>query len=221
MLHKLTSSLLITLAVLFVFALPGHAEDQEAEQILSQAMNAAGGQRNLERLKGPTMWMERGTFYGMGDGVPYVRQYASKWPNWYRQEVENAFAITASGEDAWVTSPNGVQRLEGAQLAEQMKQVQAAWAGRLFPLKDKAYSLRKIDGITVNGKPTVGIEATHSKHGAIKFYFDRETHLVSKIEQMVISPQHGPEPVLSEIYLVLHRTGFICSSGIAAEKVSS
>ena len=206
MLRKFNSLLLMTLVGLMVFASPSRAADQEAQQILKRAMDAAGGERNLERLKGATMWMERGTFYGMGDGVPYVGQYASKWPNWYRQEIENAFAITTSGDDAWVTSPNGVQRLEGAQLAEQMKQVQAAWAGRLFPLKDSAYSLKKIDGITVNGKATVGLEATHSKYGVIRFYFDKETHLIAKIEYMVISPQHGPEPVLSETFVMEHES---------------
>lgn len=206
MLRTFNSSVLITFLGLMIFASLGRAEDQEAQQILKRAMNAAGGERNLERLKGATMWMERGTFYGMGDGVPYVGQYASKWPKWYRQEIENAFAITASGNNAWVTSPNGVQRLEGARLAEQIKQVQAAWAGRLFPLKDKAYTLTKIDGMTVNGRSTVGIEASHRQHGAMKFYFDRETHLIAKIENMVISPQHGPEPVLSETFVTEHKS---------------
>ncbi len=52
----------------------GLAQDQDAKQILQRAIKAAGGTRSLDRLKSPMMWMERGTFYGMGEGLqePYL-----------------------------------------------------------------------------------------------------------------------------------------------------
>ena len=146
------------------------------------------------------MWMERGTYYGEGEGVPFVAQYAAKWPDWYRQEIENAFAITVSGKKAWVSSAAGVQKLAGAELEERLKQVRLAWAERLFPLTDEAYTLSTIDGIEVNGRPTVGIKASHADGGDSRFYFDKETYLIAKIEAMVISPQHGPDPVLREAF---------------------
>ena len=202
MLFTLTMAIGVT-----AFTSKGLAEDEEeAKKIVQRAIKAVGGERRLAILKSPMMWMERGTFYGMGEGLPYVAQYAAKWPDWFRQEIENAFTITVSNDKAWMSSAAGVRKLTGAQLEERLKQVRAAWAERLFPLLDKTYKLRTIDGIEVDGRPTVGIKASHADGRDIKFFFDKETYLIAKIETMVISPQHGPEPVLSETFYSDHKS---------------
>ncbi len=176
------------------------AEDKQAQEILQRAIEAAGGEGRLSTLKFPMMWMERGTYYGEGEGIHYVAQYAAKWPDWFRQEIENAFTITVSGKKAWVSSAAGVQKLAGVPLEERLKLVRLAWAERLFPLTGKAYTLSTIDGIEVNGRPTVGFKASHADGGDFRFFFDKETYRIAKIETMVISPQHGPEPVLREAF---------------------
>ena len=81
----LSAALIAVVAPAFADELP---QDVTAREILQRALKAAGGERTLARLKGPTLWMEKGTFYGMGDGQPFVAQYATKWPNWYRQEIK-------------------------------------------------------------------------------------------------------------------------------------
>lgn len=201
--------ILLALALLvstLAFASTGSCEDKEAKEILRRAIDAAGGERALGRLKSPMMWMERGTFHGMGDGIPFVRQYAAKWPNWYRQEIEGVFTITVSGDKAWVSSAGGVQKLVDARLEEVQRQTRVSWAERLFPLTDDAYDLGKIDGIEIEGRSTVGIQASLADHRDVSFFFDAETYLVAKIETMVISPQHGPEPVLSETFFKEHKS---------------
>ncbi len=195
--------MLFTLALAIgvpAFSTVGRAEDEPAKETLERALKAVGGLGRLGILKRPMMWMERGTFYGDGEGVPYIAQYAVKWPDWYRQEIENAFTITVSGKKAWVSVAAGVQKLAGAQLEDRLKRVRLAWAQYLFPLTEKAYTLSTIDGIEVNGRPTVGIKASHADGGDFKFYFDKETYLIAKTEAMVISPQHGPDPVLREAF---------------------
>lgn len=152
------------------------------------------------------MWMERGTFHGMGQPVPFVGQFAARWPDWHRQEIENAFAITVNGEQAWVTTPTGKQRLERTKLQEQLTQVRVAWAQRLFPLTEDSYRLEMIDGIDVNGRPTVGIIAHHADGRDVRFFFDKQSMLIAKIETMVISPQTGPDPVRSEAIFEAHRS---------------
>lgn len=97
-----------------------------------------------------------------------------------------------------MSSAGGVQKLDGRQLEEMLKQIRLAWTERLFPLTDKAYRLSKIDGVEINGRPTVGIKAIHADGRDIEFFFAQETYLIAKIETMVISPRHGPEPVLRE-----------------------
>lgn len=190
----------------WTFTDAGRAEELEAQEILQGAIRAAGGEQAFDRLKAPMMWMEQGTYYGMGEGIAYIGQYSSKWPNWYRQEIENAFTITVSGDAAWVTTPGGVEKLSGEQLEDQLKQARMAWAERLFPLTDDAYELTPIDGINVSGRPTVGIQATHADGGEIKLYFDQEHYRLVKSEAMVLSPEYGPDPVLSEAVYSNHRS---------------
>ena len=76
----------------------------------------------------------------------------------------------------------------------------------MFPLTGEAYELSTIDGIDVDGRATVGIQASHADGRDIRFFFDSETYLITKIETMVISPQHGPDPVLSETIFMDHRS---------------
>jgi len=187
-----------------IFPSAGLAEDGRAKETLQRALNAVGGLERLGTLKNQTMWMETGTYYGEGQGMPYIAQYASKWPDWFRQEIEGVFTITTSGKQAWASGAGGVQKLTGAQLKEQLKQVRLTWAERLFPMAEKAYTLTTIDGIDVNGRPTVGIKANHAEGGDFKFYFDKETYLLAKTEAMVVSPQHGPDPVLREAFFTGH-----------------
>lgn len=197
---------LVWLICVSAFESSGLADDKDATEILQRAIKATGGERSVGTLKSPMLWMERGTFYGMGDGQPFVAQYAAKWPDWFRQEIENAFSITVRGEQAWVTSSAGIRNLSGVQLEEQLKQVRIGWVARLFPLTDENYTLSSIDGIDVSGRQTVGILASCGDDRDVKLYFDKQTFLIAKIETMVISPQHGPDPVLSETFYTDHKS---------------
>src|SRR2546428_8816628 len=52
------------------------ADDQaDARAIVAKAIKAVGGEQKLEKFKAQT-WREVGTYYGMGDGLPYTGNYA-------------------------------------------------------------------------------------------------------------------------------------------------
>ena len=87
-----------------------------------------------------------------------------------------------------------------------MTQARVAWAERLFPLANEPYKLSKIAGVEIDGKSTVGFNASHPDGRDIKFYFDAKTFLIAKIETEVISPQLGSEPVLSESFYSEHKS---------------
>ncbi len=195
-------------AVLIVSIVPAVADelpkDISGRQILQRAINAAGGERTLSRLKGPTLWMEQGTFYGMGEGQPFVAQYATNWPHWYRQEIEGAFVITANGDKVWVSGANGVRMLEGDLLRDRLGQIKADWARMLFPLTDRSYKLSRINGIKVGRRATVGLGVSHADHRDLRIYFDRESYRIAKCETTMIVPEHGAEPVPAEWYCEAH-----------------
>ena len=196
-------ALLIALAAI---ASQGLAEDQQAKEILRRAIDAAGGQRRLDTLKAPTMWMEKGTFHGGDEATPFIAHYASKWPNWYRQNIENAFSIGIDGDLALVSSSAGTRVLTGDQLKEQLIQARIARALFLFPLNGEEYSLSSEPGIEVDGRLTIGIKASHRDGRDANFYFDKKTYLIAKIETVIVTPQTGPDPVTSETLYWAHRS---------------
>ena len=86
--------LLITLAAVPATSI-AQEKDPVAEENFRKAITAAGGEGQLNTLKAPTMWMKSGTHYGMGEGAPFIAQYASYWPKrWYRQLLEGRFAMS-------------------------------------------------------------------------------------------------------------------------------
>lgn len=182
------------------------AEDQAAKETLRRAIAAAGGQGRLGTLKAPTMWMEKGTYHGGGKPVPFIAQSASKWPNWYRQEIENAYAVGVNGDRAFLSGPRGKRELAGDELNEQLARARQAYAMFLFPLAGEDYSLRSIWGVDIDGRPTVGIKASHRSGRDANFYFDKETYRLIKIKTVVVTPQTGPEPVTSETFFSDHRS---------------
>ena len=171
-----------------------------AREILQRAIDAIGGDQALERLKSQMMWMERGTYYGMGDGIPYTAQYSSMWPNWYRKEVEDSITLAINGNEAWVSGQGGDHKLEKDLQMELVKQARVAWAVRLFPLKDKDYDLVSLDDLEMDGKKLIGFKAMYPDGRDILFYFDQETYLLNRIETSIVTPEYGEQTVRSEVF---------------------
>ena len=186
-------------------AQPTLGQEPDARQILQKAIDAAGGEQALAVFKTPTIWTERGTNFDGEAGTPYVARYVSKWPDQYRQELEGLYALTASGEEAWITTAAGAVALEGPALKEFQTQVRVAWAERLFPLLDeKQYTLSSAGPIAVGGKPAVGIVAKHTDGRDITLYFDRESHRLVKIETQYVA-EPGGKPQKLEAYYSEHK----------------
>ena len=204
--RRIKISNLALLIVLTAMVSQGVAEDQEAKDNLRRALAAVGGEGRLSTLKAPTQWMEKGFYHGDGQPVPFIAQYASKWPNWYRQKIENTYSIGINGDKAFMSGPDGVRVLTGDELKERLTQARIAWALFLFPLTGDEYSVSSIPGIKVDGRPTIGIKAGHSDGRNANFYFDKENYLIAKIETVVVTPQTGPDPVKSEAFYWDHKS---------------
>lgn len=182
-------------------------KDQVAEENFRKAITAAGGEDRLNTIKAPTMWMETGTYYGVGEGVPFVAQYASYWPKrWYRQMIEGKFAIGVAGDQLTLFTDevsNGT-KLSGAQAEGALYRIRVAWAQLLYPFTEDEYKLSNIPGVDVEGKPTIGIKAEKSG-SAIMLYFDKSTFLLTKTEAMVAAPEMDGKLVTSETFYTDHK----------------
>ena len=184
-------------------------KDQVAEEIFRKAITAAGGEGQLNTIKAPTMWMETGTYYGMGEGVPFVAQYASYWPKrWYRQWIEGQFAMGVAGDQLTLFT-DGVadgRKLSGATAEGAMHRMRVAWAQLLYPLVEDEYSLSNVPGVDVEGRPTVGIQAVDKSDSEIKLYFDKSTFMLTKIEAMVVASEMDGKLVKSETFFTDHKS---------------
>lgn len=194
--------LLIALAAMSVLSIAAE-KDPIAEANIRKAIESAGGESRFNTIKAPTMWMETGTYYGMGEGVPFVAQYATYWPKrWYRQLIEGQFAIGVAGDQVTLFKGGGAegQELSGPEHEAALHQIRVASAQLLYPLIEDEYTLSTIPGVAVAGKPTVGIKAVHDSGSEVTLYFDESTFLLTKIEAKVASQEQGGKLVKSETF---------------------
>src|SRR2546427_242862 len=88
-------SLLLTLSG------PVFSGGDDGRAIVTRAIQAAGGEAKLAKFQAFT-WKEKGTYYGMGEGLPYTGVYAINRPSQFRMEIEGVFIVVVNGDKGWV-----------------------------------------------------------------------------------------------------------------------
>ncbi len=201
--YRLSNFTFSILALVSFFQLSVRAADS-AETILKQAIQATGNR--FQSVKGLMLWMARGKAFNNGASQPFVAQYASKWPNWFRREIEGAFIVTSNAETIWVSTGAKKRRLEGLEFKNSEQQIRLRWISYLFPLQDRSqYEVNRLPKTEIEGRSCVGLHATHRDGDAITLYFDEETHLLRKIDSYLPSPT-SKGMIHEEIYLSDHRS---------------
>ena len=80
--------------------------DDGARAVVNKAIKAAGGEKALTKHQAAT-WTEKGTYYGMGDGLPFTGKYAMQLPDKFRMEVEGVFTLVINGKKGWIHAKGG------------------------------------------------------------------------------------------------------------------
>src|SRR5260370_26353176 len=155
-----TWTVLTTVALVLGWRVPVQAEEKgEARAIIAKAVDALGGEAKLEKLKAAT-FKEKGTYYGMGEGLPFTGKYAMQHPGQFRMEIEGFFVLVLDRDKGWMKMGEETKEMDKKQIDVQQHNQRAGWIASLLPLKDKAFSLTAIEGIKVDDKPTVGVKVT-------------------------------------------------------------
>jgi hypothetical protein len=163
---------------LLVFGWAGSAraaDDTDPRAIIDRAIKATGGEEVLAKIKAET-WKEKGTFYGMGDGIPFEGSYSLQFPNQFKMAIENFATFVVNGDKGWMNDAE----MNADQIADFKAQCYISWLATLVPLKDPAFTLTALDEIKVADQPAVGVKVTHAGHPDIKLYFDKKTGLLVK-----------------------------------------
>lgn len=168
--------LLLTACALVLCTWNRAAADDAAQAIIDKGIKAMGGAAALEKYKS-TQWKTKGTYYGMGAGLPYTAEYSMQLPDKFRFSVENAFTVVVNGDKGWANDAE----MPKDQLDEQKEMLYQTEATRLVGLKGPDYTLATVPEVTVDGKPAVGVKISHKGHRDFTLYFDKESSLVVKI----------------------------------------
>jgi hypothetical protein len=199
-LGALTAGLIVLAA-----AAPSRADDQtEAMAVVDKAIKAMGGADRLARSAKMT-WSETGTYYGMGEGLPYTGHYAIQWPDRFRMEIKDVFLMVLNGDKGWVSMGGETTELSKEQMAENQEGHHGSYLTTLLPLKDKAVTLTPLKEIKVGDRPAVGVKASSKGHRDVSLYFDKETGLLVKSEMRVKPQELGGKEVNQESWYSEHK----------------
>jgi outer membrane lipoprotein-sorting protein len=195
----------LALTLVLVFAARAVAEDDAAiKDLLDKATKAAGGADKLEKFNAAT-WTEKGTYHGTGTPLPYTGKYAMQYPDNFRMEIEGVFVICLAGDKGWIKNPMGVVEMDKDQLKEQREQQHLGWqTTKLHKLQDKKNKLTLTGETKVGDKPALGLRVSSEGHRDITLYFDKESHLLVKVDHVVKSDELGKE-VNQETILSNHK----------------
>ena len=190
----------LTFGVIIAVAVPARADDAaDARALVEKAVKAHGGQEKLDKLPGITTKF-KGTFHGMGDGIPMSGEIVTQGPDRQRIDIEVEAAgqkipilIIVNGDMGWSKIGKDTTELDKDQLAESKEQGYAGWVATLAPLKGKQFKLVTTGEIMIEKRPALGVKVSSKGHRDVDLYFDKETGLLVKSESRVKDEGSGQE----------------------------
>jgi len=170
----------------------------EPRAVIDRAIKALGGEANLSKHKAFTM-KGTGTFYGLGEGIPYTGEWAIQLPSQMRVAIESkandmTFRMirVVNGDKGWIKlNDDDAKEMSKEQLAEEREELYGDWVGTLLPLKDKAFKLAPLGEVKVQDRDAVGVLISHAGHRDVRLYFDKASGLPVKRETVVKDVEGG------------------------------
>lgn len=167
-----------------------HSQDQpDPRAIIAKAIKAHGGASNLAKFPAIT-FKGSGTFYGLGEGIPYTGEWAVQGTTQMRIAIESKvmdvtfkFVRVVNGDKGWVKlNDDAAVEMPKDELAEEKEKMHAGWVQTLTPLKEKAFELALVGEAKVGERPAVGVRVSAKGKRDVNLYFDKETGLLIKSE---------------------------------------
>ena len=179
-------------------------EEGDGRAIVEKAIKASGGADKLAKHKSAT-FKGKGTYYGMGDGLPYAGNYAFEWPDKFRMEIEGVFTIVLNGDKGWIKEGGETKDMTKEQLAQQLMGQKAGWITTLLPLTDKAFKIKAIGEAKVDKQAALGVKVTRKDYPEVTLYFDKQNGLLVKSTFRTKSPEQKFKEVTQDNYYQKYR----------------
>ena len=187
----------IGLALSLLLAWTGAARpgDEDGRPIINKAIAAAGGEAKLANFQTAT-FKEKGTYYGMGDGLPYTGVYTQKLPSHFKMEIVGLFTIALDGDKGWTKEKDEIKDLPKDRLDVEIYNNKAGWITTLLPLKDKAFTVTAVPA----GDKHTSVVVRRKDWPSVKLYFDKKTDLLVKCEYKTKSPEQKYKDIAQELH---------------------
>lgn len=180
---------LLTAALAVALASAARGQDA-ARETVEKAIEAHGGAATLDKYPAGRS-RSKGKIVLANTEYPFTNVVVYQMPGKVRStfevvsdNVSRPVTYVANGDKLAAFAGGLAQDLPKPQIEELKTALYVQNLTRLTPLlKDKQYKLAPADGITIDGKPTVGVAVSADGQKDVKLYFDRETHLLTAVER--------------------------------------
>jgi hypothetical protein len=171
---------------------PVRADDAaDARAVIDKAVKAQGGREALAKFPATTVKF-KGTFHGMGDGIPTTGEIITQGIDQQKITIEVEaggqkfqIVIVRDGNKGWTKIGNDTKEMTKDEIAEAKEQAYAGWVATLVPLADKQFTLATVGETKINDKPALGVKVSSKGHRDVDLYFDKESGLLVKSETQV------------------------------------
>ena len=169
------------------------AGDREvALETVDQAIKAHGGEATLNRAL-TFVRTASGTLHTFAKPLPFKDQLTVQLPERFRSSVEVGeqdtkfrLVVVINKDTGWQQSGGATMELTKERLGELREEAYVLYLTTLTPLKkDSGMELTPLPEGKVNDAPVIGIKVSQKGHADSKLYFDKNTHLLVKIERRV------------------------------------
>jgi hypothetical protein len=173
-------------------------DTKDPRELINKAIAAVGGEKALEKHKAAN-FKESGTYYGMGDGLPYTGVYSYQHPAQFRMEIENVFTLVFDTDKGWVSAAGEIKDMSKEQVAVQKNEQLVRYATSLLPLRDKAFTLKMLPDTQVDKQDARVVKATRKDWPDVTLYFAKSNNYLIKAEYKTIAEDLGNKEVTIEV----------------------
>jgi hypothetical protein len=197
---------LLTSAVLAGFVLlpaqRGQAADRAAAlAVIDRAIDARGGATRLAKAR-LMIRLARGTQTSGNVEVSFSTDLTVALPDRLRDVIlsegsgpKQRLERVINRNKGWVAGPGKVEEIAKRELEPLLEEVYMIWIETLAPLRDRAFELTLLPDERIDRRPAQVVRVSHKDHADAKLFFDRETHLLVKVQ---FRGQQGALGVLKE-----------------------
>jgi hypothetical protein len=191
---------LVLISILVHSAAAQTDDAAKAQKLVDRAIKAMGGDKAINKTS-IAIVEDAGTYYGMGEGVPYTGRYVYDLKNRrYRVEIVGFFVSVIDKDKGWTSAMGNVTDLEGDALTNGKEGVLVNYAMSLIPLQkpNRKFKLSLAGEDEVDGEKCDGINIDHDNMPTVTLFFSRKSGLIKKSRYKTRSAEEGFKEVTDE-----------------------